>query len=241
MEAFQSELSKVWKKVHESKEISEHIANDFEEFIVEEEFDYIALIDDINDKEDESSIGLWLKNNKYNNHNEFEILQKIINNIGPQSYYGSNNNKLSEEEIKISYYDSDDNKDDNKNNEPQLDWNGLPQKIIIKHITKNNTNENNNISSKDNKNLNKSNGNIKEILSELNKEFDFKSNPSITSEIINILTTEYSANISSVIENNKQEEKNDNNNDDNNGVIGVSGNDLSTIKSALSRLNLYSF
>eukprot|EP01084_Bolivina_argentea_P211785 360165_1 len=136
MEAIQSTLSKVWEKLHESKEISEHIANDFEEFVVEEEFDYTSLIADINDNEDESSIALWLRNNKYNKHNEFKTLQQLITPPSYQHIISNYSNKL--EEIKVSYYDSDDSNDDNINNEPQLDCNGIPQKIVIKHIANNN-------------------------------------------------------------------------------------------------------
>eukprot|EP01084_Bolivina_argentea_P211784 360164_1 len=126
MEAIQSTLSKVWEKLHESKEISQDLANHFQEFIIKEEFDYTSLITDINDIKEQSSISLWLRNTKHNKHNEFKTLQQLITPPSYQHIISNYSNKL--EEIKVSYYDSDDSNDDNKHNEPRLDANGTPQK-----------------------------------------------------------------------------------------------------------------
>eukprot|EP01083_Nonionella_stella_P111466 326917_1 len=78
----QSQLASVWESLRDAQDKNKHLSEDliteFQEWCQEEEFNYEALIDDINDDEDESSIAQWLRDRNYHKHNEFMELRQVI-------------------------------------------------------------------------------------------------------------------------------------------------------------------
>ena len=117
-----SRLANIWETLR-SSDLDEQFVSDFQEWVQSEEFDCDALIDDINDKEDQSSIYQWIKEENYSKSNAFLTIRKLIT---PPSYHNSNITKHMDDEYSMRFADDDEMKTN------EISWSGLRPVIITK-------------------------------------------------------------------------------------------------------------
>ena len=167
-------------------------------------FDFEALIDDINDKEDESTISQWLKNQNFDRNDEFSKIREVIT---PSSY-----NKQKVKSRQNSNYSQIQNVEEIKSDDDDDDkpaWSGLPRQVtfVQKEEGDDDDDFHNNDDIKDNpqndipstgfdfSTIDSENLNVEDLLITLNSHLDFGGNPSVVQEMINRLQVNFFYNI----------------------------------------------
>ena len=142
------------------------------------------MIDDINDKEDESTISQWLKDHNYDKNKQFITIRNLIT---PTSY-GKNtkSRKNSSDKIQINVKNDEEKKDeDGYGSDGAPPW--APRQVTITVEQQATQNE---ITELFGDNVNADNFNISQLMSILDNALNLDENPSLVQDIISQLSVE---------------------------------------------------